>query len=63
MSTTISYKVTFVGPDQDAEIRRFLVSQEAYGNFRNLQGKILSVFPALKNFSTYRDWGVRFFLN
>lgn len=53
MSTSISYKVTFVGPDQDAELRRFLVSQEAYGNFRNLQGKIMSVFPTLKNFSVF----------
>ena len=53
MSTSISYKVTIVGSDQDVEVRRFLVSHEVFGNFKHLQGKLLSIFPTLKsrNFS------------
>eukprot|EP00092_Neocalanus_flemingeri_P059099 GFUD01070550.1.p1 GENE.GFUD01070550.1~~GFUD01070550.1.p1 ORF type:complete len:322 (-),score=63.17 GFUD01070550.1:477-1442(-) len=57
MSTSISYKVTNIGEDQDVEVRRFLVSQEVevYGSFKHLQVKLLSIFPKLKmgNFSIF----------
>ena len=55
MSTTISYKVTILGAYQDVEVRRFHVSQQVYGNFKHLQGKLLSVFPTLnmRNFSVF----------
>jgi len=55
MSESNSYKVSLVGTDQDVEVRRFLVSQEEYGNFKKLEGKLLTVFPALRtrNYSVF----------
>jgi len=50
MSGSISYKVTIVKPcNQGTEVRRFLISQEICGNFSYLQGKLITVFPTLKN--------------
>jgi len=49
-SKSISYKVTIVKPfNQGTEVRRFLISQEICGNFSYLQGKLVAVFPKLKN--------------
>jgi len=55
MTNSTSYKVTCVCPDQSPEVRRFLVPQELFGNFKHLQGKLLSVFPklGLNNFSLF----------
>jgi len=47
MSSSTSFKVTFLGIENDVEVRRFLVSKEAHGNFQHLGGKLLSVFPIL----------------
>jgi len=47
MSTSTSYKVSYTGEGKVVEVRRFLVSQEMFGDFKHLRGKLLSVFPRL----------------